>query len=100
MNRITSIKAASSSASAPAKIILFGEHFVNYNNPAILMAINNRTKVTVHLNKTGNIHIRSNMLLAGSSTVQDFDFLQDSVSSSSSNDIGRCNTSTDRTKRK
>jgi mevalonate kinase len=102
MNRITGIKAASASASAPAKIILFGEHFVNYNNPAILMAINSRTKVMVHLNKTGNIHIRSNMLLARSYTVQDFEFLQDSVSRSSSGgeDIGCDDASTDITKRK
>jgi len=32
-------------ASAPAKIILFGEHFVIYNQPAILASINKRIKI-------------------------------------------------------
>lgn len=32
-------------ASAPAKIILFGEHFVLYNQPAILASINKRIKI-------------------------------------------------------
>lgn len=34
-------------ASAPAKIILFGEHFVVYGNPAILASINRRITVEV-----------------------------------------------------
>ena len=32
-------------ASAPAKIILFGEHFVIYNQPAVLASINKRIKI-------------------------------------------------------
>jgi mevalonate kinase len=35
----------STSASAPAKIILFGEHFVVYNQPVILASINKRLKI-------------------------------------------------------
>jgi len=33
-------------ASAPGKIILFGEHFVVHGTPAILAAINKRVTVT------------------------------------------------------
>ena len=35
----------STTASAPAKIILFGEHFVVYNQPVILASINKRMKI-------------------------------------------------------
>ena len=35
------LRKTSAKASAPAKIILFGEHFVVYDNPAILASINN-----------------------------------------------------------
>jgi len=38
-------------SSAPGKIILLGEHFVVYKNPAILAAINRR--ITVHLKPNG-----------------------------------------------
>jgi mevalonate kinase len=38
-----------SKASAPAKVILFGEHFVVYGGPAILAAINKRISVDVHI---------------------------------------------------
>ena len=43
-------------SSAPGKIILLGEHFVVYKNPAILAAINRR--ITVHLKPNGDNFIR------------------------------------------
>ncbi|MDQ3836151.1 MAG: mevalonate kinase [Thermoproteota archaeon] len=54
-------------ASAPAKIILFGEHFVVYGNPAILAAIDKR--ISVHA-RTLSYHddkvvIRSDIGVAG-----------------------------------
>lgn len=52
------------SASAPGKIILFGEHFVVYNNPAILASINKRIKVRAQINKTDKINVKSNGLFA------------------------------------
>ncbi|MBS7659265.1 MAG: mevalonate kinase [Candidatus Bathyarchaeia archaeon] len=54
-------------ASAPAKIILFGEHFVIYGGPAIVTAIDRRAYVKVELRGDNIIHIKSNNLkLAGS----------------------------------
>ncbi|HEY7570646.1 MAG TPA: mevalonate kinase [Nitrososphaeraceae archaeon] len=48
-------------ASAPAKIILFGEHFVVYNNPAILVAIDKRIQVNARLIPDYGIHIHSDL---------------------------------------
>jgi mevalonate kinase len=49
------------SASAPAKIILFGEHFVVYGNPAILASINRRITVETAKGKDGKVTIRSDI---------------------------------------
>jgi mevalonate kinase len=54
-------------ASAPAKIILFGEHFVVYGGPAILAAINKRISVDAHIlaNDGDRIVISSDIGVAG-----------------------------------
>ncbi len=49
-------------ASAPAKIILFGEHFVVYGEPAIVMAIDKRAYATVTERDDEKLHIRSSNL--------------------------------------
>lgn len=46
-------------SSAPAKIILFGEHFVIYKNPAIVAAINKRIHVHAQVNDKYRINIKS-----------------------------------------
>ena len=46
-------------ASAPAKVILFGEHFVVFGEPAIVMAINQRARVKVTLRKDKRVRIAS-----------------------------------------
>jgi mevalonate kinase len=54
-------------ASAPAKVILFGEHFVVYGSPAILAAINKRISVEAHtiIHDENKIVIRSDIGVAG-----------------------------------
>ena len=46
-------------ASAPAKIILFGEHFVVYGEPAIVLAIDKRARVSAKLRTDQRIYINS-----------------------------------------
>ena len=50
-----------SKASAPGKVILFGEHFVVYGVKAILCAINKRITVTAEKIEGGKISIQSNI---------------------------------------
>jgi len=53
-------------ASAPAKIILFGEHFVVYGEPAIVLAIDKRAYADVEQRNDKRIHLHSvNLNLAG-----------------------------------
>ena len=53
-------------ASAPAKVILFGEHFVVYGEPSIVLAINKRAYVTVDHRDDKRIHVQSaNLGFAG-----------------------------------
>ena len=47
--------------SAPAKVILFGEHFVVYGKKAILCAIDKRVKVTSIKTDEANISVKSNL---------------------------------------
>lgn len=58
---ISSTTAAKARAAAPAKIILFGEHFVVYGNPAILASINRRITVTAKKTKDGKVTIKSDI---------------------------------------
>jgi mevalonate kinase len=60
------LRRSSARASAPGKVVLFGEHFVIYDNPAILAAINRRVNVSVHANTSASITINSNLGLVGS----------------------------------
>ena len=46
-------------ASAPAKVILFGEHFVVYGEPAIVLAIDKRITVSANIRSDRKIFIRS-----------------------------------------
>ncbi|MFB5625038.1 MAG: mevalonate kinase, partial [Nitrosopumilus sp.] len=50
-----------SKASAPGKVILFGEHFVVYGVKAILCAINKRVTVTSEKTDEKKISIKSNI---------------------------------------
>ena len=46
-------------ASAPAKIILFGEHFVVYGEPAIVVAIDKRARAEAELRQDRRLHFQS-----------------------------------------
>ena len=52
-------------ASAPGKVILTGEHFVVYGEPALVMAINRYIFVNVEERSDSGIHISSNLGVSG-----------------------------------
>jgi len=53
-------------ASAPAKIILLGEHFVVYGEPAIVLAIDKRAYAKAEIRSDKKLHVRSlNLNLEG-----------------------------------
>jgi len=53
-------------ASAPAKVILFGEHFVVYGEPAIVLAIDKRVYAKVELRDDKRLYLHSvNLNIAG-----------------------------------
>ncbi len=65
-----------SKASAPGKIILFGEHFVVYGVKAILCAINKRVTVTAEIISENKISIKSslgNLILAPKMPINEID---------------------------
>jgi mevalonate kinase len=53
-------------ASAPAKVILFGEHFVVYGEPAVVLAIDRRAYAKAEIRSDKRLRVRSvNLNLAG-----------------------------------
>lgn len=52
-------------ASAPAKTILTGEHFVVYDEPAVVMAIDRQVSVTVEERPGGELHVSSDLGVSG-----------------------------------
>ncbi|HEY7733459.1 MAG TPA: mevalonate kinase [Nitrososphaera sp.] len=63
-------------ASAPAKVILFGEHFVVHGSHALLAAINKRIRATARTTAAEKIVIRSDIGAAGEYSGRDFKVLR------------------------
>ncbi len=64
------IRRSSAQASAPGKVVLFGEHFVVYDSPAILAAIDKRIHAQVQVKSGKEITIVSDHKLVGSARIQ------------------------------
>jgi mevalonate kinase len=56
---VSALKKGAVTASAPAKVILFGEHFVVFGEPAVVLAIDKRAYASVQLRKDKRIRIYS-----------------------------------------
>lgn len=69
-------------ASAPAKVILFGEHFVVYDKPAILASIDKRIYVDVIARNDDKVTVRSNMGFAGAFRKDDLEKMKEKKFSS------------------
>lgn len=75
------------SASAPAKVILFGEHFVVYNKPAILASIDKRVNVDVKVRDDQKFVIKSKIVKNGTFDVDARNKLLDKPSKSTAQPI-------------
>lgn len=75
------LRRRSSEASAPGKVILFGEHFVVYNCPAILAAIDRRVHAKVRVSSEKEIIISTGQKLVGSARSENTIKTQDSTES-------------------
>jgi len=63
---VPSLNKEAVTASAPAKVILFGEHFVVYGEPAVVLAIDKRAYASAQLRKDKRIYISSkNLRISG-----------------------------------
>lgn len=66
-------------ASAPAKVILFGEHFVVYGGQAILAAINRRITVDARTTNENKVAIGSDIGVSGEYSASAFTIIQGGI---------------------